>query len=172
MLKRSLLVLIIVMMIVFGFVRVALAQTPEAPPQEAMGEDGVPVVITQEATETTDTVTVVTVSSDEPAVDPTPGVVVVETTKENYLNLILAFFAGLIATILAGGSLLMIVLRASQSKDVKDSTEALLAASLPGNTLDKIHSLFELVLTKGIPVATAVAQFAVDVTDGEPNQES
>lgn len=118
-----------------------------------------------------------------------PTVIVENQTDFDALYLLIAAAAGLFV---GGGSVAVILGRANQSKQLKDSTEQLLANSVPAETVRLIHNLAEgaqqtsgfllrqftfpgvpeaiaNAIKSGVEIAGQAADFVESVTDGEAN---
>lgn len=76
-------------------------------------------------------------------------------------ELILPVIAGLAGVLIGGGGVAAVLGRANQSKDLKDSTEKLLADSVPQAALQTIN--------QGVAMAQEALKFVAAVTDGLPN---
>lgn len=94
-------------------------------------------------------------------------------------SLIVAVIAALSGVLVGGGGVFVVLSRANQSKDLKDSTEKLLASLIPESTLQEVsilaHRAFDLVEAQGAKFQQAIldsAEFIETVTDGKPNEAS
>lgn len=120
---------------------------------------------------------------------PDPTVIVENQTNLDAVYLLIAAAAGLFV---GGGSVAVILGRANQNLQLKDSTEELLANTVPAETVRLIHNLAEgaqqttgfllrqfsfpgvpeaiaSAIKSGAAVAGQAADFVEAVTDGEPN---
>jgi hypothetical protein len=92
--------------------------------------------------------------------------------SETLYVLVIGVISALSGVLVGGGSVAVIFARLNQSVESKDSTEALLAQSVPAavvaqinQTANRTHDLVEQV----IPIFRDAVQFVKDVTDGKPN---
>lgn len=91
---------------------------------------------------------------------------------------ILWVLIGALAGVIAGGGTVAVVLqRANRSKELKDTTEQLLANSVPQSTLETFSALMNRVIDvverRGEEAQRIImegATFLRDVTDGKPNE--
>lgn len=87
-------------------------------------------------------------------------------------EMILLFVGPLVGVLLGGGGVFAVLSRANRNAELKDSTEKLLADSVPQSYLESAQQVTLAMLAQ---VDTAVAavkdtlQFVKDVTDGKPN---
>ena len=85
------------------------------------------------------------------------------------VNLVLIIVSVLAGVIVGGGGVASVLYRAYANKELKDSTEQLLANSVPPQALEQINAIVNRALDVFIPIARDAVQFVEDVTDGEPN---
>lgn len=90
------------------------------------------------------------------------------------LWVLVAALAGVIA---GGGTVSVVLARANRSKELKDTTEQLLADAVPQAALDQFSALMNRVIdvverrgAEAQRIITEGATFLRDVTDGQPNE--
>src|SRR5574342_239478 len=86
--------------------------------------------------------------------------------------ILVGLVGALSGVLVGGGGVAVILARANQSKELKDSTEKLLAELVPADVVKQMNALFKTALDK-LPSATSTiqnaAEFVVGVTDGQVN---
>lgn len=92
------------------------------------------------------------------------------------VSILWVFVMGLAGVVAGGGMVSVVLQRANRSKELKDSTEQLLANSVPPSALDVVSNIanraIDLAERYGDEARKALiegATFVRDVTDGKPN---
>ena len=111
---------------------------------------------------------------------------------DNQVNVIWLLVAALAGTLVGGGGVAVVLARANQNVQLKDSTEQLLANNVPQDTVKLVHNLAEgsqqiaafligqfkyagvpgpiaNAIKEGAGIAVQAADFVAAVTDGKPN---
>lgn len=144
-------IVLLALLPIFAGIGIVSAQEPE--PEET------PVVfVTGEAPETTN------------PVDTAVPVVIEVQTVADYYNLIIPVAAAFFGVLVGGGGAAVIFARLNKDKELKDTTEALLAASIPQSALSTINTVSVRALDVLDKIINPALEFVGSVTDGEPNE--
>jgi hypothetical protein len=93
-------------------------------------------------------------------------------SKEMQFEMILLFVGPLVGVLLGGGGVFAVLSRANRNVELKDSTEKLLADSVPQSYLDSAHQVTLAMLSQVDTAVGAVRdtlEFIRDITDGRIN---